>query len=189
VKNLEEELSRLFEFLEDRSDRKTLGDDERRRAYMPALVSAMETEFFNLDRLCSMAKSPIEELFACALWSHGACQNVTAHGGDSSSIYKTSAEDQFLLTIRLQAPVGQYSADFLLELGRLGGPIEARIVVEVDGHDFHQRTKQQAAHDKKRDRFFAATGLTVLRFTGSEVTRDAKACASEAMVLLGRMMR
>lgn len=46
------------------------------------------------------------------------------------------------------------------------------IAVEIDGHDFHERTKEQAMRDKQRDRAFASEGITVLRFTGSEVWKD-----------------
>jgi hypothetical protein len=44
-----------------------------------------------------------------------------------------------------------------------------RLVAEVDGHDFHERTKEQAQRDKTRDRDLQAAGFTVFRFTGREV--------------------
>lgn len=56
---------------------------------------------------------------------------------------------------------------------------ECRIAIEVDGHDFHERTKEQAARDRSRDRAMFVDGWHVLRFTGSEVWRDAEACAVE----------
>lgn len=55
------------------------------------------------------------------------------------------------------------------------------IVVEVDGHDFHEKTKEQAERDKSRDRFMTTTDANVLRFTGREVWRDAEACALEVL--------
>jgi very-short-patch-repair endonuclease len=54
------------------------------------------------------------------------------------------------------------------------------VIVEVDGHDFHEKTKEQAKRDKSRDRFMTATEARVFHFTGSEVYRDAQACAVEA---------
>lgn len=53
------------------------------------------------------------------------------------------------------------------------------VVVEVDGHDFHERTKEQARKDRKRDRLMLRNGLYVLRYTGSEVFRDADAVVTE----------
>ena len=51
-----------------------------------------------------------------------------------------------------------------------------KIGVECDGHDFHEKTKEQAARDKKRDRDLQALGYRVLRFSGSEIYRDVNAC-------------
>ena len=48
----------------------------------------------------------------------------------------------------------------------------------------HERTKKQAAHDRKRDR--TLTGWTVLRFTGSEIHRDGLACVAELLQALAR---
>ena len=46
------------------------------------------------------------------------------------------------------------------------------IAVEMDGHNFHEKTKEQAASDKSRDRALKAAGWTTVRFTGSEIHRD-----------------
>lgn len=54
-----------------------------------------------------------------------------------------------------------------------------RIAIECDGHDFHERTKEQAAHDRRRDRALTAAGWIVMRFTGSEIHADADSCARE----------
>lgn len=54
-----------------------------------------------------------------------------------------------------------------------------KVVVELDGHDFHERTKEQARYDRSRDRFMLRHGFYVLRYTGSEVFKDADAVAEE----------
>jgi very-short-patch-repair endonuclease len=53
------------------------------------------------------------------------------------------------------------------------------VVVEVDGHDFHERTKEQARRDRSRDRLMLRHDFYVLRYTGSEVFKDAEAVARE----------
>ncbi len=68
-----------------------------------------------------------------------------------------------------QCQVGPYRLDFLLAVAMNGKRLW--IAVECDGHDFHERTKKQAAHDKKRDRSIQAMGIRVFRFTGSEIWR------------------
>ncbi len=59
------------------------------------------------------------------------------------------------------------------------------LVVEVDGHEFHERTKFQAARDRQRDRAMIAEGFRVVRFTGQEVYRAAEQCAQEVARLVG----
>lgn len=58
-----------------------------------------------------------------------------------------------------------------------------RVVIEIDGHDFHERTKEQASHDKARDRAMTKAGWHVLRFTGSDIYKDADACVLEVFDL------
>ena len=60
------------------------------------------------------------------------------------------------------------------------------LVVEVDGHEFHDRTKDQAARDRRRDRDMIREGLRVVRFTGTEVVGQPEVCAAEVEVLLLR---
>jgi hypothetical protein len=55
------------------------------------------------------------------------------------------------------------------------------LAIEVDGHDFHEKTKEQAARDKARDRKLTAHGYHIIRFTGSEVYADPIACWAEVM--------
>jgi hypothetical protein len=62
-----------------------------------------------------------------------------------------------------------------------------RIGIEVDGHDFHERTKEQAANDRSRDRQLLLAGWTIIRFTGSEVWHDARACAQEVADLIDHL--
>ncbi len=60
------------------------------------------------------------------------------------------------------------------------------VVVEVDGHEFHERTKFQAARDRQCDRAMIAEGFRVVRFAGQEVYRVAAECAEEVGRLWGR---
>lgn len=66
----------------------------------------------------------------------------------------------------------------------LMGEMCAWVNVEADGHDFHDRTKEQAQRDRRRDRILVARGFRVLRFTGSEIYRNAAHCADEILHLL-----
>ncbi len=82
------------------------------------------------------------------------------------------------VTMVQQAPIGQYTADFLLGVTDKKG-VRHSIVVEADGHAYHERTKEQAAHDRARDRFMTMKDYRVLRFTGSEIWANPFACAEQ----------
>ena len=72
------------------------------------------------------------------------------------------------LEVVAQQKIDSYTVDFLIEHSKLG----VYIIVECDGHDFHEKTKKQAQHDKKRDRYFTKRGYYVLRYTGSQICED-----------------
>lgn len=82
------------------------------------------------------------------------------------------------IDVTLQTGVGPYRVDFLFDDHSVPN-LRQFIVVECDGHDFHEKTKEQARHDKKRDRYFTALGWKVLRFTGSEIFNDPEEVSSE----------
>ncbi len=79
-----------------------------------------------------------------------------------------------------QVRILDYRVDFLIVhshgLEGFGGT-----VVECDGHDFHERTKEQAARDRARDRELQQMGFRVLRYTGSEIWRNPIECGIDAM--------
>ncbi len=70
----------------------------------------------------------------------------------------------------------QYRLDFAVIEPSLS---DLKIAIEADGHNYHERTKTQAARDRSRDRALTLAGWTVLRFTGSEIWRDPQACAQQ----------
>lgn len=77
--------------------------------------------------------------------------------------------------LHVQWPVLDYVADFVLLTD------VAKIVIECDGHDFHERTKEQARHDRSRDRAMTEAGWLVMRFTGSEIWSNPFACAEQVI--------
>lgn len=78
--------------------------------------------------------------------------------------------------VYVQHEVGKYRLDFAIHVTD-GGSLSQWIAVECDGHDYHERTKEQAQRDKARDRELTQLGYRILRFTGSEIYRDNMACA------------
>lgn len=60
----------------------------------------------------------------------------------------------------------------------------AKLVVECDGHEFHEKTKEQASRDKERDRTLQACGFPVFRYSGSDIYCHPIDCAHECLSFL-----
>ena len=87
-------------------------------------------------------------------------------------------DDNQEMQVEKQKIILSYRVDFLLTVTGGSGTV-SRLVVECDGHDFHERTKEQAAKDRSRDRALQQAGYTVFRFTGSEIYRAPMKCARQ----------
>ena len=109
-------------------------------------------------------ESPIEQLMCLALdrklMRHPYVLNVTSQN-------------------KMELEGKKYRADFVIEFQKDAEAPINKVIIECDGHDFHERTKEQAQRDKQRDRDLQAAGYAVLRFTGSEIYRDPIKCAVE----------
>lgn len=101
------------------------------------------------------------------------------------AIYERSAHTNSSILIEPQFKVDKYRIDFRI-IYRPHSDIEpsTEILVECDGHNFHERTKEQATRDRSKDRNLQALGYRVLRYTGSEIWRDPLKCAIESLQCL-----
>jgi hypothetical protein len=80
-------------------------------------------------------------------------------------------------------------ADRLIaELGEACGQ-RMRIAVELDGHDFHEKTKEQVTYRNQRDRALIADGWRVFHFSGSELVKQQAYCAREVFEAAVDQMR
>lgn len=126
------------------------------------------------------AESPIEQLLIVAL-------NPTLFGFEYDKDIGVIQGYRVQLQEEVKTRRGLYRVDILITVTMPGGRA-LRLAVECDGHAFHEKTKEQAAHDKQRDRALAEIGLRMLRFTGSEIWRDPWACAEEVCGVLRTMI-
>lgn len=112
-------------------------------------------------------ESPIEEILGEQLREKTGCK--------SSKTYKN--EDLIRADLNYQVKIlnGKYRVDFLLTSYNGKPPL----IIECDGHDFHEKTKEQARRDKKRDRECVLAGYAVMRFTGSEIYNNVEKCISD----------
>jgi very-short-patch-repair endonuclease len=141
-----------------------------------------------IDAVLAVCESPIERLMLAAFLEHGAFLDTgrllngecLIRGIDGYGLAEAEYDRVYLVS---QVVTGSYRLDFALVHD------DVHLAVECDGHDFHEKTRQQARHDKARDRALVAAGWTVLRFTGSEIYADAPACVAEVFKVLDGLRR
>ena len=73
-----------------------------------------------------------------------------------------------------------YVPDFTIESSGLN------FVIEIDGHEWHEKTKEQAMRDKQKDRTYIKNGYIPIHFTGSEVFHNAENCVKEVIETICR---
>jgi hypothetical protein len=149
-------------------------------------------------REMAVGDSPIERLFLVALsvvasWQHRTHTAVALVRRGSTEekrdrLIETSemlGELSSTLFVDTQVDFSWGRADFLVsvatERGSSGRLEFRRLVIECDGHNFHERTKLQAERDRSRDRAAQLEGLEVFRFTGSELWRNPVECADQVL--------
>jgi REase_MTES_1575 len=130
------------------------------------------------QRHLSLCDSPIEQIFLAEVIHQGewglpaASRSVCyALAGWKSPVEKARGWlNSNRSTLWVQPEVRPAKDLYRLDFAVIGG--EYSVAVELDGHDFHERTPAQAARDRSRDRALTLAGWVVLRFTGSEIVRD-----------------
>lgn len=142
-------------------------------------TSPIEEVFFvALDAVCSMSSTEVASLFVAK--DEQAVERLKQFDGRYPF-----GDAKSSLIIELQKQVGDWRVDFFIHYYDWGYPNKpagwATLIVECDGHDFHERTKEQAARDRSRDRRAQHDGIPVLRFTGSELWRDPIGCAEQVI--------
>lgn len=159
----------------------------------------------SMFRIHEATESPIEQAFMAALFE---IQEIGLGGESDADLIVYPGKDQptiemvdyvfnlhfdekfqggVLVSVAPQVRIDGVRVDFLITLidGREGRRIIRHTAVECDGHDFHERTKEQAARDKSRDRDLLRRGIATVRFTGSELHANAMRCAVEALRTAG----
>jgi very-short-patch-repair endonuclease len=135
--------------------------------------------------------SPIEwRLGACLLWMQcdwAGFPSVDLFDGPEEHIRLFGAEHEHMFFYLCpQAGIAGFRVDFLIYF-MLGKKYKG-LVVECDGHAFHEKNKEQASRDKARDRAILAAGFPVIRFTGSDIHNRTLECVEEVQSILSGIL-
>lgn len=162
------------------TDDKDLLEDtmnNHKRAYIDFFIN-------NYSELLKNCDSPIEKIFLVNLKFMGDLSNL-----------KLNIKNQYEISVNDK----NYKLDFYItasqrykvenKVGIVTKSREVSLCVECDGHDFHEKTKEQVAHDKQRERNLVKAGHKLIRFTGSEIYKSPQKCAFETIKILESLLK
>ena len=148
---------------------------EFRQTYVESAGSLFDS------RVQRWGESPIESMVIASALSdgwvypeqHGWCHALARFKEAGGQAHKILWRHDALFCVAFQVGVVADHRQFRLDISAcsLFDKI-VKVAVELDGHDYHERTKAQARHDKSRDRALTQSGWLNLRFTGSEIYED-----------------
>lgn len=149
-----------------------------------------------LGKILEICESPAEQILLVELYNcwggeaHSQLNRLQCHFGADypayDGIFTACCEPQRIVTTCSE---NQYRVDFYIYLTRFGttgaspdnqfSPELVKLVVEVDEHDYHERTSEQVSRDRERDRNLLLSGYPVIRFSGSEVHNFPESCVTK----------
>ena len=112
-------------------------------------------------------KSPIEQIFKTAF-----------------ELYMdlTGKEYIFLFSqVPIKINKKKYIVDFFFEKDQYVNQFntDKKIIIECDGYEFHQKTKEQVKHDNEREFDLKMAGYEIIRFSGSQIYNNPFKCAED----------
>lgn len=158
-----------------------------------ARSKAEETDAFLWSECKEMlGHSPIEQMFFCGIVSVAKVNafplyvghdriNLDNPSDDVPRLAKDVKHQAHPIILLPQARIGQYRVDSVLYVNE--GPFAVPTVVELDGHEWHERSQKQRSEEKDRDRHMQFMGMRVGRYTGSDVFKDPFRVAADALNL------
>lgn len=135
-----------------------------------AINSGKDYLIKNLKKLSidySRCKSPIETIF-CMAFDIIACFRDPDHWYLDKQ-YEVVVDD---------------NKRYYLDFAYIGNNF--KIAIECDGHDFHQKTKEQVCYGNDRDYELQRLDFYVFHFSGSEIFNDPLGCATKVMRFISK---
>jgi hypothetical protein len=130
-----------------------------------------------------LCHSPIEAIFLMNWIAHE--RAMLAHNGEIPSRADWMLVPQFEVVVearsyRLDFAVVHRDHERTAGLAKTGYSMP-KICIELDGHEFHERTKEQVSARNERDRALQASGWRVFHYSGAEVNAKPMQCAVEVL--------
>jgi hypothetical protein len=164
--------SRVQEFIENKG-----------KEYLDLFISMM-TEDMTCSDTGEEIKSPIEQLFFISWRFNCEADPEIKRWFDLIPQYEDDTTSPYRLDFCLDwGPAlcmkSNLPAKLFVDLFK---DIPLRVGIEIDSHQWHEKTPRQAEYGKKRDRFLSAAGWKILHFTGTETYRDPDKVVEEVVL-------
>lgn len=143
------------------TERSLVGDELERVVDMLAERVAGEVRD-HLRAATGKWESPIEHAVALA-WRANQWSDYVATG---------HPKDDLQEQVTVRANGRSYRVDFIYADAKA----RIKLVVETDGHEFHERTREQVEHRNTRDANLQSDGWFVLHFSGRQVMANPHEC-------------
>lgn len=162
----------------DSSARQVFVNAETDRA-LAVLASGREELRRTISRSAAHTDSPIEAQFAA--WFDAARAHLLSLGYARFALKLkpqqglVANEQRYRLDFALE-PMDPWLADALT-----AEHLTLRVGVELDGHDYHEKTRADVTRRNQRDRDLAAANWIVLHFSGSELHRNPMTAVIEVL--------
>lgn len=122
----------------------------------------------------SKCQSPIEVIFNFAF-------DLVAYSEGYAGFW---LEPQY--EVRSRDESKSYYLDFAFLADEIDGMLDIKnphfkLAIECDGHEFHEKTKEQVTHDNEREYDLKMQGFDVLRFSGSQIYNKPFRCAAQTL--------
>lgn len=142
---------------------------------LPRKAKLLIIEFNMLEILIEFAiiemdkNSPIEQIYFIAL-----------------SILKEKMDIDFMIEPQYEIKHNnkKYFADFSIshyECFKDDLKNDFKLIIECDGYEFHQKTKEQVDYDNQREYDFKIEGFEILRFSGRQIYSNPMECAKKTI--------
>ncbi len=150
--------------------------DRAKEVFFATIKELAKREDKRLCEICSLwmedyyeCKSPIEKIFMIAMNFVYILRADELKENDVGFFIFPQCE--------IECERKTFYSDFYICIDRIGE--EVSVLVECDGHDFHQKTKKQVEYDNEREYEIKKQGYDILRFSGSQIYNNPFKCAND----------
>ena len=130
--------------------------------------------FFGMyDFGCSECESPIEKMFYFSYQLY-----INAFVQNEKELY------YIIPQYEIRTSKNKYRADFVFDTQECiiedsDYKNDFKLVIECDGHEFHEKTKEQVQKRNERDLELKRLGYDVIHYSGSQIYKNSMKCAKE----------